>query len=57
MFEAPGAFQADAEGQSVFQPHSGWTDQQLRKAEAMCPMAAITVITATEAASDEVTAD
>lgn len=44
MFEAPGAFEADEEGQSAFRIDGEFTDLQLRRAESMCPMAAITLI-------------
>lgn len=52
MVEAPGAFRPDDQGQSVFEPQGTWTDQQLRKAEAMCPMSAITVVESTEITAD-----
>lgn len=38
---APGAFDFDDEGLSVFSPDGEWTDPQVEEAEQSCPMSAI----------------
>jgi ferredoxin len=44
VLKAPGAFQLDAWGLSVFDPNGRWTDAELITAADACPMAAIELI-------------
>jgi ferredoxin len=42
--QAPGAFDVDAEGLSVFAPSAPWTPDQLTAARDNCPTGAITIV-------------
>ena len=41
MQHAPGAFDFDDEGLSVFQPNGEWTDEEVEEAAGGCPTSAI----------------
>jgi ferredoxin len=42
--QAPGAFQIDADGFTVFAPSAPWTVDELTAARDSCPMTAITIV-------------
>jgi ferredoxin len=49
---APGAFELDDAGQSVFRSGGAWTEADLEEAADSCPMAAIALLPGTSTPAD-----